>query len=94
MARLMAWTAYGILAIGSATCATAQDKGESKVTFQYGFRYDPMKFVEQSDTLEAALVRRDALGKPKLASTPASMRSSPSKTRTAASTDHITRAPT
>ena len=33
--------------------------------FKYGFRYDPMKFVEGGDSLQAALVRTMVLDRPK-----------------------------
>ncbi len=42
---------------------TADGTGEGAM--QYGFRYDPMDYVEKSETLAAARVRRDVFGKPK-----------------------------
>jgi len=44
-------------------CAAAAQEG--KMDFIHGFRYDPMKFVEQSDTVQAALVRRHVFKTPK-----------------------------
>ncbi|MAF10648.1 hypothetical protein CMK11_09365, partial [Candidatus Poribacteria bacterium] len=43
-----------------ATAATATARGETMDTtdLRYGFRHDPMKFVEESDTLQAAIVRK------------------------------------
>ena len=63
--RLAALAVCGILALGFGRGATAQEKGEDDVTFEYGFRYDPMAFVEQSDSLQAALVRRHVFHKPR-----------------------------
>jgi len=36
-----------------------------KVASEHGFRYDPMKFVEEGEGLQAALVRKLVFGKPK-----------------------------
>ena len=45
-------------------CATAQQREADTLAFEYGFRYDPMQFVENSNTLEAALVRRHVFHTP------------------------------
>jgi hypothetical protein len=41
------------------------EKHEKGDLFSYGFRYDPMKFVEESDSLQAVLVRRHVFHNPK-----------------------------
>lgn len=46
------------LLIAVACPAVADETEGTQMAFEYGFRYDPMGFVENSDTLQAALVRR------------------------------------
>ena len=59
------WTAMLTLCAGAAIGA-AEDASMATTTTEprYGFRYDPMKFVEESETLQAALVRRWVFDEP------------------------------
>jgi hypothetical protein len=51
------WTAMLTLCAGAAMGA-AEDRDMGSTDLRHGFRYDPMRFVEESETLQAALVRR------------------------------------
>ena len=47
----------------AAGCQNTKGSKMSTEQFKYGFRYDPMKWVENSPSLEAALVRKNVFGK-------------------------------
>ncbi len=51
------WTAMLTICAGAAIGA-AEDRTMETADLRHGFRYDPMTFVEESDTLQAALVRK------------------------------------
>lgn len=63
MSRTTVFATCSVLVLSFMPFATAQEEAD-KVTFDYGFRCDPMEFVQNSDSLQAALVRRHVFHKP------------------------------
>ena len=50
---------------GGEPMADQGDRARLLEPLPYGFRYDPMKFVEEGEGLQAALVRKQVFGRPK-----------------------------
>ena len=62
--RVAALLTCAILTPGLVARVKAEEKEATKMTFEYGFRYDPMNWVESDDSLNGALVRRYVFHKP------------------------------
>ena len=68
--RIVLTAAIGIAAVGGTVAYKqisypAQDIIMAQRTLKNGFRYDPMSFVENDETLAGALVRKDVFNEPK-----------------------------
>ena len=65
MSKLTVLAALSVSLVASLCCAQPEQKEGQKMPFEHGFRYDPMKWVESDESLDAALVRRGVFRKPR-----------------------------
>ena len=65
MSKLTVLAALSVSLMVSLCCAQPGQEEGQKMSFEHGFRYDPMNWVENDTTLQGALVRRDVLKQPK-----------------------------
>ena len=63
--RLAVGAALGVVVIGPGAWAEGKAKAATMVTIRYGFRHDPMAWVETSASLQAAMARCSVLKAPK-----------------------------